>query len=294
MGKLSKVVIPVAGLGTRMLPSTKVIPKEMLPIVDKPIIQYVVEEVIEAGFNEVIFITHSSKNSIENHFDKNFELETELEKRVKRALLKEIKDISKLNVNITSVRQGQAKGLGHAILKSKPLIGDEPFAVVLPDRVMDPNFCDNKNYNLGLMRKEFLKIDKNMILVEKVAKKDVSNYGIVSLKKMNSKSQFKILDSIVEKPSRNRAPSNLAVVGRYIFTPEIFNFIDINKNKNEIELTSAISLMSSNENEVICSFLEGECFDCGNHVGYLRSILKTAKYHPKTKKYFKKTLTDLL
>ena len=142
------------------------------------------------------------------------------------------------------------------------------------------------------MRKEF-KINKNMILVEKVAKKDVSNYGIVSLKKMNSKSQFKTLDSIVEKPLEIERPLILLLL-EGIFLLRNIQFHRHNKNENEIELTSAISLMSSKENEVICSFLEGECFDCGNHIGYLRSILKTAKYHPKTKKYFKKTLTDLL
>ena len=144
MKKLRKAIIPVAGLGTRMLPATKVIPKEMLPIIEKPIIQYVVEEVIEAGFKDIIFVTHSSKNSIENHFDRSFELESTLEKRVKRSLLKEIKSISKLKVNISSIRQPEALGLGHAILQAKDIIEDEPFAVILPDRVMNPYEQDAK------------------------------------------------------------------------------------------------------------------------------------------------------
>ena len=145
---LNKVVIPVAGLGTRMLPATKVIPKEMLPIIDKPIIQYVIEECIEAKFSEIILITHSSKNSIENHFDTSFELETALEKRIKKSLLKEIRSISRLKTNIISIRQSEAKGLGHAILQAKNIIGKDPFAVVLPDRVMNKNKCDLKVDNL--------------------------------------------------------------------------------------------------------------------------------------------------
>ena len=144
MTKLRKAIIPIAGLGTRMLPATKAIPKEMLPIVDKPIIQYIVEEAVQAGFKEVIFVTHSSKSSVENHFDKSFELEATLEKRVKRSLLKEIKSISELNVVIHSVRQGEAKGLGHAILSAKSVIANEPFGIILPDMLID-NPSGNSN-----------------------------------------------------------------------------------------------------------------------------------------------------
>ena len=180
---LNKVVIPVAGLGTRMLPATKAIPKEMLPIIDKPIIQYVVEEVIFAGFNEIIFVTHSSKNSIENHFDTSFELETALKTETKKKLLKDIKNISKLKSKIISVRQGKAKGLGHAILQAKELINGEPFAVALPDRVMNSYSSNLKVDNLAMMKKRFLEDETSLILLES-ASKDVHKYGIAKLKKV--------------------------------------------------------------------------------------------------------------
>ena len=164
---LKKIVIPIAGLGTRMLPATKAIPKEMLPVVDKPIIQYIVEEAVEAKFNEIIFITHSSKASVENHFDKSFELEATLEKRVKRGLLKEIKSISRLNVTIQSIRQGEAKGLGHAILCSRSIVGDEPFAITLPDMLIS---SDKKSSSLLEMKNEFEISGDSSILLGKAKK----------------------------------------------------------------------------------------------------------------------------
>ena len=183
---LKKIIIPVAGLGTRMLPATKAIPKEMLPIVNKPIIQYVVEEAVNAGFKEIILITHSSKSSIENHFDTSFELESVLEKRVKRHLLKEIKSISKLNVQIHSIRQGEAKGLGHAILCAKSIIGKEPFAVSLPDMLIEN---EEEGKNLSLMKKYFDKAKVPSILLAKVAKSDTRKYGIAKLKKSKEKTR---------------------------------------------------------------------------------------------------------
>lgn len=298
MKKLRKAIIPVAGLGTRMLPATKVIPKEMLPIIEKPIIQYVVEEVIEAGFKDIIFVTHSSKNSIENHFDRSFELESTLEKRVKRSLLKEIKSISKLKVNISSIRQPEALGLGHAILQAKDIIEDEPFAVILPDRVMNPYEQVAEKKNLSLMKLEFEKLQSSLILFEKVSKKEVSNYGIAKLSKSNKKNLM-LLDDIVEKPSIQNAPSNYAVVGRYIFTSEIFNELEamtkIKKNiSKEIELTDAIrGLLKKNKN-VFATFLKGECFDCGNPIGYFKSIVEVAVSHPELKTEFRKILSRTL
>ncbi len=298
MKKLRKAIIPVAGLGTRMLPATKVIPKEMLPIIEKPIIQYVVEEVIEAGFKDIIFVTHSSKNSIENHFDRSFELESTLEKRVKRSLLKEIKSISKLKVNISSIRQPEALGLGHAILQAKDIIEDEPFAVILPDRVMNPYEQDFKEKNLSFMKLEFEKLQSSLILFEKVSKKEVSNYGIAKLSKSNKKNLM-LLDDIVEKPSIKNAPSNYAVVGRYIFTSEIFNELEamtkLKKNTSkEIELTDAIrGLLKKNKN-VFAAFLEGECFDCGNPIGYFKSIVEVAVSHPELKTEFRRILSRTL
>ena len=298
MKKLRKAIIPVAGLGTRMLPATKVIPKEMLPIIEKPIIQYVVEEVIEAGFKDIIFVTHSSKNSIENHFDRSFELESTLEKRVKRSLLKEIKSISKLKVNISSIRQPEALGLGHAILQAKDIIEDEPFAVILPDRVMNPYEQDAKKKNLSFMKLEFEKLQSSLILFEKVLKKEVSNYGIAKLSKSNKKNLM-LLDDIVEKPSIKNAPSNYAVVGRYIFTSEIFNELEamtkLKKNTSkEIELTDAIrGLLKKNKN-VFAAFLKGECFDCGNPIGYFKSIVEVAVNHPELKIEFRRILSKTL
>ena len=263
--ELDTVVIPVAGLGSRLLPATKVIPKEMLPILDKPIIQYVVEECISAGFKNVILITHSSKNSIENHFDTSFELESILEKRIKKSLLKEIKLLSRLKVNIVSIRQSEAIGLGHAILQAKNVIGKKPFGVVLPDRVMNQYSCNLKKDNLAEMKKKYSEIKKSLILLEKVSKKDVSKFGIATLGKKHSSHNFKEILDIVEKPNSHNIPSNMAVVGRYIFEPEIFNHIKNKQNsKKEIELTDAVKSFIDSGEKIYASFLKGECFDCGS------------------------------
>ncbi len=287
---LNKVVIPVAGLGTRMLPATKVIPKEMLPIVDKPIIQYVVEEVIAAGFKEIILVTHSSKNSIENHFDTSFELETALERRIKRSLLREIKNISRLKSKIFSVRQGEPKGLGHAILQAKELINGEPFAVVLPDRVMNEYSCKLKEDNLAKMKKEFLKNNESLILLEKVNKKDAHKYGIAKLKTtFKSSESTAVLQDIIEKPKIEKAPSQFAAVGRYIFENDIFKYIDQKKSNNkEIEITDAIKKFIKDNNPVNSLILKGECFDCGDKMGYLRSIITIARSREDLSKDFKK------
>ncbi len=292
---LKKVVIPVAGLGTRMLPATKVIPKEMLPIIDKPIIQYVIEEVINAGFEEIIFVTHSSKNSIENHFDTSFELEATLEKRIKRSLLREIKNISSLKSKIFSVRQSEAKGLGHAILQAKELVNGEPFAVVLPDRVMDSSTSNLKKDNLAFMRETFIKEQSTILLFEKVPLKDVSKYGIAKLDKplKENGAISKVLE-IIEKPKIKKAPSRFAAVGRYIFQNKIFDHISlVSKEDREIEITDAINSFLSEGNEINATLLTGECFDCGSKVGYLRSILKTGIGMPEYKKEILKVVKDL-
>ena len=291
--KISKVIVPVAGLGTRLLPATKAIPKEMLPIIDKPIIQYVFEEIIDAGFKEIILITHSSKNSIENHFDKSFELENTLEKRVKRSLLKEIKSISSLNISYTSIRQSEARGLGHAILQAKKVINNEPFAVVLPDRVMNKKTFNPRKDNLSQMKKDFEMHQKNIILLERVNKKDVDKYGIAKLSRKKIKNN-NILEDIIEKPSPKKAPSNFAVVGRYIFQPIIFDYIKQPKDKRkEIELTDAIREMINQNEIVVSSDLVGECFDCGSKEGYFRSILKTGMHKAEYRKEAMKILKEL-
>ena len=293
--KITKVVIPVAGLGTRMLPATKVIPKEMLPILDKPIIQMVIEEVLSAGFKEIILVTHSSKNSIENHFDTSFELEATLEKRIERSLLKEIKSISNLKSKIFSVRQNEAKGLGHAILQAKELVNGEPFAVVLPDRVMDLSRSNLKIDNLAFMKKNFMKNQSSILLFEKVPLKDVSKYGIAKLNKlMKSPGTISQVLEILEKPKLKEAPSRFAAVGRYIFDNKIFEYIsESSSNNKEIELTHAINKMIQDGNIVNATFIKGECFDCGSKLGYFRSILKSAIKKPDYKKEILKVLKDL-
>lgn len=179
--KIRKAVIPVAGLGTRMLPATKAIPKEMLPVVDMPLIQYVVNEAVSAGIKEIILVTHASKNSIENHFDTSFELEATLEKRVKRQLLAEVKRICPPDVTIMQVRQGEAKGLGHAILCARPLVGDAPFAILLPDVLIDDAHCDLSKDNLAAMIQAFGDSGHSQILVEPVAEQQVDQFGIVDI-----------------------------------------------------------------------------------------------------------------
>ena len=288
--KLSKIIIPIAGLGTRMLPATKAIPKEMLPVVDKPIIQYIVEEAAEAGFEEIIFITHSSKSSVENHFDTSFELEATLEKRVKRGLLNEIKAISKLKIKIHSIRQGEAKGLGHAILCAKSIIQDnEPFAISLPDMLIQNRRKDN---NLSLMKKNFEIDGTSSILLGTAKKEDVSKYGIVKIKKENKSLAYGSVQTIIEKPNASKAPSNLYVAGRYIFKNKLLNYLsDVKSDKSgEIQLTDAIKIFLTNENKLNGYILDGPIHDCGDKLGYLRANVEFAKEDPSISKDFLKYL----
>ncbi len=283
--KVNKVIVPIAGLGTRMLPATKAIPKEMLPVVTKPIIQLIVEEVENAGFKEIIFITHSSKSSVENHFDNSFELEATLEKRVKRSLLKEIKSLSNLKVSIQSIRQGHAKGLGHAISCAKTIIKKESFAIVLPDMLIADK---SKNNNLSKLKKEFEESGLSQILLGKIGNKELSNYGIAKV------SKNKIL-RIFEKPKISKAPSNLFIVGRYIFTNNFINYISKEKNKvsNEIELTDAIQRFINDSNEILFSYLKGKFYDCGSKLGYLKAIVDYAIEDKTVSKEFKSYLKKI-
>ena len=291
MNKIKKVIIPVAGLGTRMLPATKVIPKEMLPVLNKPIIQYIVEEAIYAGLEEIIFVTHSSKSSIEDHFDKSFELEATLEKRLKRAMLNEIKDISKLNISIQSIRQGEAKGLGHAILCAKKLIGREPFAILLPDMLIS-----NKNGNAGDSLKEmilnFEKQEIPSILFGKAKKVDISKYGIAQIKKNSKLPGLGYIERIIEKPSIKKAPSNLFAVGRYIFNNNFFRYLSKVKpdKSDEIQLTDAIDDYIKDKNKVSAFSLDGEVFDCGDNAEYILANLEFAMKDPTIKTKIKNYL----
>ncbi len=275
MKKVRKAVIPVAGLGTRMLPMTKAIPKEMLPIVDKPMIQYIVDECAAAGLTEIVLVTHSSKNAIENHFDTSYELESMLEKRVKRQQLAEVKGITPEGVTIMHVRQGNAKGLGHAILCALPVVGDEPFAVVLPDVLVDDTGYDVETENLAYMIKQYEATGVSQILVEEVPESAVDQYGIVDLggAALATGESAKIID-VVEKPSLGQAPSNLSIMGRYVFSPALWDCLKRTPLGvgDEIQLTDAIDLLIKEE-AVEATLITGKSHDCGSKRGYLRTNL---------------------
>jgi len=277
--KVRKAVIPVAGLGTRMLPATKAIPKEMLPLVDKPLIQYVVNECIAAGINEIILVTHSSKNSIENHFDTSFELEAMLEKRVKRQLLAEIQAICPPHVTIMQVRQGLAKGLGHAVMCAHPLVGDEPVAVILPDVIIDEYESNLKTENLSEMLARFAETGRSQIMVEPV--EDVTNYGVVDIQGRELlPGESAPMVNIVEKPAADEAPSNLSVVGRYVLSADIWPLLEKTPPGagNEIQLTDAIALLMEKET-VEAYHLKGLSHDCGNKLGYMEAFVEYGMRH---------------
>uniref|UniRef100_UPI00403DC874 UTP--glucose-1-phosphate uridylyltransferase GalU n=1 Tax=Pasteurella multocida TaxID=747 RepID=UPI00403DC874 len=291
-----KAIIPVAGLGTRMLPATKAIPKEMLTLVDKPLIQYVVNECVAAGMKEIVLVTHSSKNAIENHFDISFELETMLEKRVKRQLLDEVRSICPKNVTIMHVRQGNAKGLGHAVLCGRPLVGNEPFAVILPDVLLADFPADQKRENLAAMVKRFEETQTSQIMVAPVAEKEVSSYGIVDCGGADLKGgESTKIHSIVEKPSLDKAPSNLAVVGRYVFSAAIWDLLEKTPIGvgDEIQLTDAIDMLI--EKEVVEAFhMTGKSFDCGDKIGYMQAFVEYGLQHDKLGQQFKAYLQQLV
>ena len=291
-----KAIIPVAGLGTRMLPATKAIPKEMLTLVDKPLIQYVVNECVAAGLKEIVLVTHSSKNAIENHFDTSFELETMLEKRVKRQLLEEVRSICPKDVTIMHVRQGNAKGLGHAVLCGRPLVGNEPFVVVLPDVLLAEFSANQKRENLAAMLKRFKETGASQIMVAPVDQKDVSSYGIADCGGVELKGgESAKIDNIVEKPSIDKAPSNLAVVGRYVFSAKIWDLLAKTPVGvgDEIQLTDAIDMLI--EKETVEAFhMTGESFDCGDKIGYMKAFVEYGLHHDKLGTSFKNYLKDLV
>ena len=292
--KVTKAVIPVAGLGTRMLPATKAIPKEMLPIVDKPMIQYIVNECIEAGITDIVLVTHSSKNAIENHFDTSYELESTLEKRVKRSLLEEVRSICPSHVTIMHVRQGVAKGLGHAVLCAKPLVGDEPFAVVLPDVLIDEVSCDLSKENMAEMLRLFDENDESQIMVEPVPMEQVSNYGVADVNghKLDAGSSAQ-MTQVVEKPPVDEAPSNLAVVGRYVLSSAIWDFLEKTPAGagDEIQLTDAIAMLMKNET-VNAFHMTGKSHDCGSKLGYMIANVEYAKRHPELGEAFTEYLDN--
>ncbi|SDK38991.1 UDP-glucose pyrophosphorylase [Ferrimonas sediminum] len=292
---ISKVVIPVAGLGTRMLPATKAIPKEMLPLVDKPLIQYIVNECVEAGFKEIVLVTHASKNAIENHFDTSFELEATLEKRVKRQLLEAVQAICPKDVTIMHVRQGEAKGLGHAIQCAKPLVGDNPFAVVLPDVILDEYTADQKSENLAAMKQRFIDTRRSQIMVEAVPVEDVSKYGIADCDASGLRpGESVVMKGVVEKPAVDVAPSNMAVVGRYVLPATIWPLLAKTPPGagDEIQLTDAIAMLMESEN-VEAFQMSGKSHDCGDKLGYMKANVEYALRHSGMKEQFKEYLKSV-
>ncbi len=274
MTKIRKAVFPVAGLGTRFLPATKASPKEMLPIVDKPLIQYAVEEAAAAGITEMIFVTGRGKRSIEDHFDKAYELEAELASHGKLKLLKEIQTLLPNNLHYSYVRQSEALGLGHAVLCAKPLVGDEPFAVVLADDLIDAEVPVLKQ-----MIDLYEQHASSVVGVQTVPLDQTYQYGIVRPQSMGVRIH-RIAD-IVEKPQPEHAPSTLGVVGRYVFTPEIFDHLEQIQpgTGGEIQLTDAIATLLKVD-PVLAYEFKGHRYDCGSKLGYLEASVNFALKHP--------------
>lgn len=289
MQKITKAVIPVAGLGTRMLPATKAIPKELLPIMDKPVIQYVVEEAIHSGIEQIIFVTRSGKEAIENHFDGNYELEHILETKGKKRILGSIKNMIPNNIKISSIRQEKALGLGDAILSAKHLLNQESFAVFLPDELL---ISRNKNSSFFNMMNHWDSSSQGQIMVQKINKRYSKSYGIVDL---NSK-QIKInetqeIKNLVEKPDPIDSPSNYRVVGRYILPYEVIDILEkTNLGKdNEIQLTDALDNLLKNFK--LNAFLtDDDIFDCGEIKGFIGANVAVASKDKDLKKYMEKII----
>lgn len=288
---IKKAILPVAGLGTRFLPASKSIPKEMVTVVDRPAIEYVVKEAIAAGIEQIILVTHSSKASIENYFDRNFELETSLEQKKKFDLLKEITEILPAHVTVVSVRQAQPLGLGHAVLCAKDLVGDDAFAVLLPDVLVKDT---NEKNDLSLMIQRFQQTQTAQIMVEAVPKHLVDQYGIVDVKHSPNEGESIVMQGIVEKPALGSAPSNLSVVGRYILPAKIMQLLETTPKGagGEIQLTDAIAMLQATDS-VEAYRMQGQTFDCGNKLGYLKAVLHYGVDHPKLGEAFKDLIKEL-
>ncbi|AMD00932.1 UTP--glucose-1-phosphate uridylyltransferase GalU [Halomonas chromatireducens] len=289
---IRKAVLPVAGFGTRCLPASKAIPKEMITIVDRPVIQYVVNEAVAAGIRDIVLVTHASKSAIENHFDKHFELEASLEAKGKQELLDELRAIVPDGVNIISVRQPEPLGLGHAVLCARPVIGDdEPFAVLLPDVLVDGDGLERND--LAGMIDAFEASGRSQLMVEEVPWENVHQYGIVDPQGgAPSPGKSCQLNGVVEKPSRDEAPSNLAVIGRYILPGKIFALLAETPPGagNEIQLTDAIETLRQTDG-VDAWRMRGKTYDCGHQLGYLEATLVYGRRHPRFGEGFRELLS---
>lgn len=266
-------VFPVAGMGTRFLPATKATPKEMMPVVDKPLIQYAVEEALAAGCNRLVFITGRGKRAIADHFDVAYELETELEKRGKNQLLDEIQNIVPRGVTTTFIRQPRALGLGHAVLMARDVVGDNPFAVLLAD-----DLILSQRPVLLQMIEQFDRYQAATLAIQQVSREECDRYGIIS--SLGQEGQIVRVGGIVEKPSQNMAPSTLGVVGRYVLPARIFDLLEALPAGagGEIQLTDAIAQLVLERQVLACEF-EGRRFDCGDKLGYLQAIVEFALLH---------------
>jgi UTP--glucose-1-phosphate uridylyltransferase len=286
--KVTKAVFPVAGLGTRFLPATKASPKEMLPVVDKPLIQYAVEEAVAAGITDLIFITGRGKRAIEDHFDKAYELEAELQAHGKNKLLKEVRGLLPEGVMCSFTRQSEALGLGHAVLCARHLVGDEPFAVILADDLIDANVPVMKQ-----MAQVHEAQGGSVIAVQNVPREDTASYGIVSASEQVGEGLTK-MSAIVEKPKPDEAPSTLGVVGRYILSPRIFHFLENLRPGagREIQLTDAIGRLLREE-AVLAYEFQGTRYDCGSKLGYLQATVNYALKHPELAAGFRAFLGGL-
>ncbi len=286
--QVKKAVFPVAGLGTRFLPATKASPKEMLPVVDKPLIQYAVEEAVAAGIETIIFVTSRTKRAISDHFDKAYELEKELELKNKTKLLKVAQDMIPANVTFVSIRQSEPLGLGHAVACAKDVVGDEPFAVILADDLIE----DKNRGCLAQMVNLFEKEQASILGTERVDPKETGSYGIVKADSIADR--ISDVKQIVEKPKPEEAPSNLGVVGRYILTPAIFDKLaQTGKGAGgEIQLTDAIAALLQDE-KVLAYEFEGKRYDCGAKLGYLIATVEYGLLHDELKEDFRNYLKQL-
>ncbi len=280
MQQVKKAVFPVAGLGTRFLPATKASPKEMLPIVDKPLIQYAVEEAMEAGITDIIFISSRTKRTVEDHFDKAYELETELAARGKNRVLELVQSIRPAGVNFIYIRQAEALGLGHAVLCAQPVVGNEPFAVILADDLLD-----GKPAVMKQMVDQYNYYQCSVLGVQQVPREDTAAYGIVDATPMAER--VSRVNAIVEKPKPEDAPSTLGVVGRYILTPRIFHHIQNLKPGagGELQLTDAIAALLK-EQQVLAYAYDGIRYDCGSKLGYLQATVEYALKHSEVSEDF--------
>jgi UTP--glucose-1-phosphate uridylyltransferase len=287
--RLKKAVFPAAGLGTRFLPATKAQPKEMLPLVDKPIIQYGIEEATASGVEDIVIITGRGKNAIEDHFDVSIELETFLEARNKKDQATEVRSITNLVKNLAYVRQGEPLGLGHAVLTARPLVGNEPFAVILADDVIDAT-----PPALAQMAKVFEELNGPVILVERVPKSQISGYGVIAADEIRP-GVYKVTD-MVEKPPADKAPSDLAIIGRYILTPDIFEMLTVEagavKAGEEIQLTNGMKRLLAKRPLYACE-VTGVRHDTGNKLGFLKAVVYFALRRPDLAGPFKKYLDGL-